>query len=90
MQQILPIILTVMLSVLTLMMVVVGVLAIQVLLKLKRTLEHVNSSIELIEDKLVSIVSPLHSIGGMAASMRTGMTIFESFLGWVNRNKKDN
>lgn len=90
MQQILPIVLTIMLSILTLIMVVVGVLAIQVLLKIKKTLEHLNSSIDLAEDKLVSLISPLHSIGGMAESLKTGMHVFESFLGWVNRNKREN
>jgi uncharacterized protein YoxC len=89
MQEILPLVLTIMLSVLTLMMVVVGVLAIQVLLKIRKTLDRVNSSIELVEDKLVSLTSPLHSIGGMAMSMKTGMKVFESFLGWVNRNKRE-
>ena len=90
MQQVLPLILTIMLSVLTLMMVVVGVLAIQVLLMIKKTLRHVNSTIDLAEDKLVSLVSPLRSIGGMATSIKTSMHVFESFLGWVNKSKKDN
>ncbi len=89
MQEILPIILTVMLSILTIMMVIVGVLAVQVLLQVKRTLSHINSTIDLAEDKLVSLVSPLHSLGGMASSMKTGMRVFESFLGWVNRNKRE-
>jgi len=89
MQQILPIVLTVMLSILTLMMVVVGVLVVQVLLKVRKTVDHMNNTLDLVEDKLVSIVTPLRTIGGMASSMKTGMKIFESFLGWVNRNKKE-
>jgi hypothetical protein len=88
MQDILPLILTIMLSVLTIMMVIVGVIAIQVLLKIKKTLEHINSTIDLAEEKLVSLVSPLRSINGMASSLKSTMRVFESFLGWVNRNKK--
>jgi len=87
-QEILPIVLTVMLSILTIMTVMVGVLVIQVLFKVKKTLENINDTVDMAEAKISAITSPLQSIGGMAASLGTGLRVFESFIGWMNRNKE--
>ena len=83
----LPIILTVSLLVLTTVLVIVGVLVIQVLLMLKQTLTRVNTTIDIAEMKISTITSPLQNLGGMALSLGTGLKIFETFVGWINRNK---
>ncbi len=86
---ILPLILTIAVSVLTVMMVVVGVYVIQVLMSVKRTLDKVNNAIDMAELKVNSIIMPLQSLGGLTSSLGTGLKVFESFTRWLNRNKYD-
>lgn len=82
---ILPIILTIAVSILTLMMVIVGVYVIQVLMRIKKTLDRVNNTIDLAETKIVSIVSPFQSLVGMSTTLGSGLKVFESFTRWLNR-----
>jgi len=82
---ILPIILTVAVSILTLMMVVVGIYVVQVLMRVKKTLDRVNMTIDVAEEKLNAIVSPFQSLMGMSTSIGSGLKVFESFSRWLNR-----
>jgi hypothetical protein len=81
----LPIILTIAVTVMTVMMVIVGVYVIQVLSSVKKTLDRVNNTIDLAEMRINSIVSPLQSLGGITSSLGTGLKVFESFTRWLNR-----
>jgi hypothetical protein len=84
----LPLVITILLAVLTVMLVVVGVLVVQVLLQVKKTINRVNTTIDLAEEKIVSIGSPLQSLTGMATSLGTGLKVFESFIGFLNKSKR--
>lgn len=86
----LPIILTAILSVLAFVLVVVGVYVVQVLQQLKRTLQRVNDTLDIVEAKVEAVSAPFHSFGNMASSLGTGLKIFETFVGWLHRDKKDN
>jgi uncharacterized protein YoxC len=85
----LPIVLTIAVVVLTITLVVVGVYLIQVLQRVKYTLDRVNTTIDLAEEKILSVSAPFQSLGNMANSMGAGLRVFESFVGWMNRGKKD-
>jgi len=85
----LPLILTIAVSILTIMMVIVGVYVVQVLISVKRTLNKVNDTIDLAEMKVNSIIMPLQSLGGLTSSMGTGLKVLESFTRWLSRNKSD-
>lgn len=85
----LPLILTISVVILTVVLVVVGVYVVQVLQQVKRTLERVNDTIDLAEAKIVAITSPLQSFTGLASSVGSGLRVFESFVSWMNRNKKE-
>lgn len=85
----LPVVLTIAVVVLTIMLIVVGVYVIQVLQRVKYTLDRLNTTIDLAEEKILTISAPLQSLGNMANSMGAGLRVFESFVGWMNRGKKD-
>jgi uncharacterized protein YoxC len=89
MQDFLPIVLMVSLVVLTVVIAVVGVLTVQVLQRVKYTLDKLNDTIDVAEMKLNAIASPLQSLAGMANSFGAGVKVFESFLGFLNKGKRD-
>ncbi len=87
MQQYLTIFITVILTLLTILLIAVGVTIIQVLQKIKYTINRFNTTIDLVEDRVTNLTAPLHSLQGMASSLGSGLKVFESFVGWMNRNK---
>lgn len=88
MQQYLTIFIAVILTLLTVMLIAVGVVVIQLVQKMKYTIDRVNNTIDLVEVKVTSLTSPLQNLSGMAASLGSGLRVFESFVSWMNRNKK--
>lgn len=86
--EILPIVFSVVLVVLAIVLSVVGVQIILVLIEVKRTLKKFNDTLDSAEAKLNAVVQPLQNLGGMAAGLNTGFKVFESFVGWLNRNKE--
>lgn len=86
---ILPVILTVCLIILTIVLVVVGVQVVIVLNSIKKTIDRANEAIDITEAKVAGLIAPFQSFGGMASSLGTGLKVFESFVGWLNRSKKE-
>lgn len=89
MQDALPIILTSVLIMLSLVLTVVGVQLFMTLIEFKRTLKRFNEAIDLVETRLYSITAPFQSLGGAVSGMRTGFKVFELFVSWLNRNKNN-
>ncbi len=85
----LPLVLTISVVILTLTLIVVGVYVIQVLQRFKYTLDRVNEAIDTAEIKMNSLMNPFQSLGGVATSLTAGLKVFESFVGWIHRDKKD-
>jgi hypothetical protein len=90
MQDALPVILTSLLIVLSLVLTVVGVQLFMTLMEFKRTLKKVNEAVDVVENRLVSITASFQSLGGAVTGMRTGFKVFELFVSWLNRNKDRN
>lgn len=86
--EVLPIVFSVVLVVLAIVLSVVGIQIILVLIEVKRTLKKVNDTLDIAEQKMNAVVQPLQNLGGMAAGLNTGFKVFESFVGWLNRNKE--
>lgn len=86
--EILPIIFSVIVIVLTIVLSVVGIQMVLVLLELKRTLKKFNAAIDTVESKVNSLVAPIQNLGGMASGLQTGFKVFESFVGWLHRSKE--
>ncbi len=88
MQQYLSIFIAIILSILTILIVAVGVTIIQVLQKVKYTIDRVNVTIDMAENKINNLTAPLQSISGIATSLGSGLKVFESFVGWMNKSKE--
>ncbi|NCN03677.1 MAG: hypothetical protein GW942_01220 [Candidatus Pacebacteria bacterium] len=86
--EVLPIVFSVVLVILAIVLSVVGIQIILVLVEVKRTLKKVNDTLDMAENKFNAIVQPLQNLGGMASGLNTGFKVFESFVGWLNRNKE--
>lgn len=86
--ELLPIIFSVVLIILTVVVAVVGVQLFLVLLEIKRTLKKVNTTLDMAEEKFNAVVAPLQNLGGMASGLSAGFKVFESFVGWLQRNPK--
>jgi len=87
MQEYLSIFIVIILSLLTIILVAVGVVIIQVLQKVKYTIDRVNVTIDMAENKIANLTAPLQSITGIASSLGSGLKVFESFVGWMNKSK---
>lgn len=86
--QLLPTVFAVVLVVITIVLTVVGVQLIFVLQEMRKTIQKINVTIDMAEAKITNIVEPLQRIGGMASGVKTGIKVFETFVGWLNRDKK--
>lgn len=87
--EILPIVFSVVLVILAIVLSVVGIQIIMVLIEVRRTLKKFNDTLDSVETKMNAIVQPLQNLGGMASGLGTGFKVFESFVGWLNRNKEN-
>lgn len=83
-----PMIISVVLVVLTIVLTVVGVQLVMVLAEVKKTFVKLNTTLDTAETKFQALVSPLQNLGGMASGLRTGMKVFETFVGWLGREKE--
>jgi len=87
MEEALPAIFAIVLVVLTTVLSVVGIYLLTVLKELKQTLQKINTSLDVAEEKITAITVPLQQLGGMATGMKTGFTVLESFVGWIHKDE---
>lgn len=85
--EILPTIFAVVLVIITIVLTVVGIQIIFVLNELRRTLHRVNEVLDSAEQKMNVVLQPLQSLGGLASGLTSGLKVFESFVGWLNRDR---
>jgi uncharacterized protein YoxC len=86
--ELLPTIFAVVLIVITIVLTIVGIQLVMVLMELKKTIQKVNTTLDSVETRFNAVIGPLQSLGGAASGLRTGMRVFETFVGWLNRDKK--
>ena len=85
--EVLPIIFSVVLIIITIVLSVVGVQLFFVLKDLRHTISKVNAAIDGAEAKFTALATPLQSLGGMASGVRAGIQVFETFTTWLNKDK---
>ena len=85
--ELLPTILIIAISLLTIVLVVAGIYVVVVLRKVAEAMDRVNNTLDMAEVKINSIISPFQSLVGMSSSLGTGLKVFESFTSWLNKNK---
>jgi hypothetical protein len=81
----LVIILTVVASILSLVLLVVGVQTILVLQQLRKTLEKVNRMTDVVEFSVTKVVTPLSNLGGMMGGMKAGFRMLELFTAFLQK-----
>lgn len=85
----LPMVLLFVLVVLVVILAIVGVQLVLTLIEFRKTLKHVNNTLDTVDTTVAAITTPLQNLGGMASGLSTGFRVFETFVGWLNRNKED-
>jgi hypothetical protein len=85
--EILPIVFSVVVIVLSIILSIVGIQFILILLEVRKTLMKANKTIDLIEDRANAILMPLQNWGGLASGLGSGLKVFETFVGWLQRSK---
>jgi predicted PurR-regulated permease PerM len=89
MTEFLPVLFAIVLVVLTATLVAVGVHLILVLRSFRQALEKINSVFDETEEKIKAITEPLQNLAGIAAGVKTGVKVFESFTSFLNKKKDD-
>ena len=74
--------------ILTGMLTAVGIYLILTLRELRTTLKKINTIADGAEQKFTALIQPLQNLGGIAAGVRTGIQVFETFVQWLNKEKK--
>ncbi len=83
----LPVLYAIVLVVLTVVLTAVGIYMVLVLIEARRALHKLNTTLDTAEAKLNAFTQPLQRMGGMATGLSTGLRVFESFVGWLQRSK---
>ncbi len=89
MTDIIPYVLAVSVIVLTSVLAAVGIQLFLVLKTFRQTVDVVNNIAEHAESSIKNIGKPLHNLAGIAAGVKTGVKVFEGFVGFLNRKKGD-
>lgn len=84
----LVIVLTVVCTILTILLVVIGIQVFIVLQELKKTLNKANSILEVLHATAVHTLVPLTSLRGIAQGVRGGLHIVEAFTQYLKRNQE--
>lgn len=84
--EVLPILFSVVLVIVTIIMSVVGVQIYLVLKDLRKTITKLNAAIDGAESKFHALATPLQSLGGMASGVKAGIKVFETFTTWLNKD----
>ncbi len=84
---ILPRVFSVVFVFLAVVLSVVGVQMVMVLMQLRQTLQRVNAALSTAEAKVASLTEPLKQFSGTVSGIKTGLKVFETFVGWLQKDK---
>lgn len=76
-------------SVLTVLLVIVGVQVVMILREVKTTLTHVNKTLDTADNIVTALSRPLSGLSDITAGVRTGLKITESFVSWISSKNQD-
>jgi hypothetical protein len=78
--------LIVVMSVLSVLLVIVGVQVILILRQFKQTLDHMNRTLENTDDLIVLLSHPFKGAGDTLTGVRSGLRVAEVFIKWLKDN----
>ena len=87
--EILSILFSVILIVLTVVLTIVGVQLVLVLNSFRQAIKKVNNVFDEVEVKFKNLAEPLQNLAGIAAGVKTGVKVFESLVGVLNKRKTE-
>jgi hypothetical protein len=76
-------------SILTVLLVIVGVQVVMILKEIRSTLGHVNKSLEMVDNIIAALSKPVSGLTDIAAGVKTGLKITESFVSWLSTKNQD-
>jgi len=76
-------------SMLTVLLVIVGVQVILILKEVRRVLSRVNSTIDTVDKVVGNISSPFAQMGGMIEGLKGGFKVVEAFVSWLKNKEED-
>jgi hypothetical protein len=76
-------------TILTALLVIVGVQVIMILKEVKTTLTHVNKTLDTADDIVSALARPVSGLSDIAAGVKTGLKITESFVSWISSKNRD-
>lgn len=79
-------VLVVVVVVLSVLLVVVGVQVIIILKEFRKTLTHVNQSLDGMDHMVTMISKPFGGLGDTIAGLRAGVKVAESFVSWMKEH----
>ena len=85
----LVLVLTIVCSILTILLVVVGVQVFIVLQEFKQTLRRANGLLDILHGTALHTLVPLTSLRGMAQGLRGGMRVIETFANYLKRHEAE-
>jgi len=85
----LVILLIIVTSILTVLLVIVGVQVVMILKEIKLTLNHINNTLEAADNVVSTLSRPMSGFADVVAGVRTGLKITDSFVSWLNKNRDE-
>ena len=79
--------LVVVMSVLSVLLVIVGVQVIIILKEFRKTLDHFNHTLESTDDLLVLMANPFKGLGDTVTGIKSGLRVAELFVSWLREHQ---
>lgn len=76
-------------SVLTVLLVIVGIYVVLILKEFRLTVKHVNSSLSNVDHMVKNISAPFSGMGDTLAGVKSGLKIVETFVTWIKDKNDD-
>jgi hypothetical protein len=86
--QVLPIVLITVMSIVAVVLIVVGIQLFLLLKETRLTMKSVDGLVKNTNHKLDLLVNPLRTLGSLASGVAGGMKAFEAFSVWLKQRKK--
>lgn len=81
--------LVVVMSILSVLLVIVGVQVIIILKEFRKTLEHANQTLKNTDDLLTLIAHPFDGMGDTIAGLKSGLKVAEIFVAWLREQDRE-
>lgn len=81
--------LIVVMSVLSVLLVIVGVQVIIILKEFRKTLIHFNHTLENTDELLSLVANPFRGLGDTVTGIKSGLRVAELFVSWLKENQNE-